>query len=50
MCGDGTAKSRDYSTMELAVEHLPTRQWFGAHARCLNEVLAERFSVEIHQM
>lgn len=50
MCGDGTAKSRDYITMELAVEHLPTRQWFGAHARCLNEVLAERFSVEIHEM
>lgn len=50
ICGGVTVDSPDYITMELAVEHLSTRQWFGAHGGCLNGVLAEGFSVEVHLM
>lgn len=37
-------------TSLLRLEHLPTRQWFGAHAGCLGRVPAEGFRVELHQM
>ncbi|MFF3786007.1 hypothetical protein [Streptomyces sp. NPDC001933] len=50
VCGGDTAGASDCIALEMAVEHLPTRQWFGAHAGCLNGVLAEGFGVELHLM
>lgn len=36
--------------VELTAKFSDARQWLGAHAEHLNSVLAEGFSVEVHDM
>ncbi|MEU8974767.1 hypothetical protein AB0D11_36850 [Streptomyces monashensis] len=50
VCGGSTDGSEDYVLVELTAQFSGARQWLGAHADHLNSVLAEGFSVEIHQM
>ncbi|MFF3323646.1 hypothetical protein [Streptomyces sp. NPDC002889] len=50
VCGRDTFDATDYVAMELTVEHVDTRQFFGAHAECLNGVMAPGFTVEAHLM
>ncbi|AWT47266.1 hypothetical protein GCM10018783_02570 [Streptomyces griseosporeus] len=50
VCGGSTAGSEDYVLVELTSQSSDARQWLGAHADHLNSVLADGFSVEVHQM
>ena len=50
VCGGSTDGSEDYVLVELTAQFSGARQWLGAHAEHLNSVLAEGFSVEVHQM
>ncbi|OIJ97420.1 hypothetical protein BIV25_14285 [Streptomyces sp. MUSC 14] len=50
VCGGSTDGSGDYVLVELTAQCSGARQWLGAHAGHLDSVLAEGFSVEIHQM
>lgn len=50
VCGRDTADALDYVVLEVTTDHVDTRQWLGAHAECLNGVLAPGFSVEVHLM
>ncbi|MGW3990414.1 hypothetical protein [Streptomyces sp. NPDC004830] len=50
VCGESTDGSEDYVLVELTAQFSGARQWLGAHAEHLNSVLAEGFSVEVHQV
>ncbi|MER5619357.1 hypothetical protein [Streptomyces sp. NPDC002215] len=50
VCGGSTDGAKDYVLVELTAQFSGARQWLGAHAEHLNSVLAEGFSVEVHQM
>ncbi|MFF0747184.1 hypothetical protein ACFYVL_43075 [Streptomyces sp. NPDC004111] len=50
VCGGSTNGSEDYVLVELTAPFSDARQWLGAHAEHLNSLLAEGFSVEVHQM
>ncbi|GGM25674.1 hypothetical protein GCM10010129_82720 [Streptomyces fumigatiscleroticus] len=50
VCDGSTDDAEDYVLIELTAEFSGARQWLGAHAEHLNSVLAEGFSVEVHQM
>lgn len=49
-CGCDTDDATDYVVLELTAEHVDTRQFLGAHAECLNGVMAPAFTVEVHLM
>ena len=50
ICGESTEGAADYVLVELTVAEAEARQWLGAHAGHLNDVLAEGFQVEVHLM
>ena len=50
ICGGSTDDAPDYVLVELTAPFAKTRQWLGAHAEHLNDVLAEGFEVEVHIM
>lgn len=50
VCGQDTADSDDYVLLGISAPGIATEQWLGAHARHLNSVLAQGFSVEVHEM
>ncbi|MFI5825070.1 hypothetical protein ACIA8I_39315 [Streptomyces rishiriensis] len=50
VCGESTDGAEDYVLVELAAKFSDARQWLGAHAEHLNSVLAQGFSVEVHDM
>ncbi|MBT2392326.1 hypothetical protein J7E87_23615 [Streptomyces sp. ISL-1] len=50
VCGRDTFDATDYVHLELTAQHVDTRQFLGAHAECLNGVLAQGFTVEVHLM
>lgn len=50
VCGGSTDGSEEYVLVELTAQFSDARQWLGAHAKHLNSVLAEGFSVEVHRM
>lgn len=50
VCGGSTDGAEDYVLVELTAKCSGARQWLGAHAEHLNSVLAEGFSVEVHDM
>ncbi|MFG2577278.1 hypothetical protein [Streptomyces sp. NPDC048481] len=50
VCGGSTDGSEDYVLVELTAQFSGARQWLGAHAEHLNSVLADGFSVEVHQL
>ncbi|MFD8868604.1 hypothetical protein ACFV1F_30435 [Streptomyces sp. NPDC059590] len=49
-CGTDTEGAEDYVLLTLESDAAPTRQYLGAHAACMNRVLAKGFSVEVHLM
>ncbi|SDJ32194.1 hypothetical protein SAMN05444157_2816 [Frankineae bacterium MT45] len=50
ICGLDTQDAIDYVVVELTNEYSVARQFFGAHAACLNSVTADGFTVEIQLM
>lgn len=50
LCGRDTSDALDYVRLEITSEDVDTRQFLGAHAECLNGVLAAGFTVETHLM
>ncbi|MDQ0578253.1 hypothetical protein [Streptomyces rishiriensis] len=50
VCDGSTDGAEDYVLVELTAKFSDARQWLGAHAEHLNSVLAEGFSVEVHDM
>jgi hypothetical protein len=50
VCGGSTDGAEDYVLVELTARFSGACQWLGAHAEHLNSVLAEGFSVEVHEM
>lgn len=50
VCGSSTEDAPDYIRLELTSEGTEARQFLGAHAGCLDNVLASAFSVEVHLM
>lgn len=50
VCGGSSDGAEDYVLVELTAKFSDARQWLGAHAEHLNSVLAEGFSVEVHDM
>jgi len=50
VCGGSTDGAEDYVLVELTAKFSEARQWLGAHAEHLNSVLAQGFSVMVHDM
>ncbi|MBX6752010.1 MAG: hypothetical protein IRY85_20510 [Micromonosporaceae bacterium] len=49
ICGGDTRGADDYILVELTAAPGQARQWFGAHAAHLNEVMAPGFKTDIHE-
>jgi hypothetical protein len=47
ICGDGTADAVDYIEVAISLDGSDAEQFFGAHKRHLESVMAEGFSIEI---
>lgn len=50
ICGLDTTEADDYVQLTLSTEATIARQVFGAHAACLDGVMAGGFRVEVHVM
>jgi len=50
ICGDQTEDASNYVLLELTSGPGGARQWLGAHAVHLNDVLADGFRVEVREM
>lgn len=48
ICGLGTSDAIDYVELSLETDYTDGFQCLGAHAACLNSVLADGFAVEVH--
>jgi len=50
ICGNDTADAVDYLLLKLTSLYSRGEQFLGAHAACLNAILAEGFRAEVHLM
>ncbi len=48
VCGGETTDAFDYVLVAVTADYTDGEQWLGAHAACLNSVLAAGFTVEAH--
>ena len=47
ICGRNTSEAPDYIKLAVSTEISDTEQFFGAHASCLESVMASGFHVEV---